>query len=365
MSDYLKYQIALTLVPGIGDVNGKRLVSYCGGVEAIFMESRKALEKIPGMRITTLDGIFSKDIMKRAEQEVDFVELHDIKPLFYLDEAYPKRLHECQDSPMMLYYKGNADLNKSRAVAVVGTRNITEYGRLNCENLVEDLVDDDVLLVSGLAYGVDSCAHRAAVKHHLDTVGVLGHGLHTVYPSSNRDLAKEMIQQGGLLTEYLGGVQPSKESFPRRNRIIAGMVDAVVVVESAMKGGSLITADIANSYNRDVFAYPGKTCDIFSQGCNYLIRTNRASLIENAANLRYIMRWDCTAKKKVSQVKMFRDFTDEEKAIMDVFGDDMVASLDDMIVKTEISPTKLASLLLTLEFDGVLMALPGKRFQRV
>ena len=361
----LQSQIALTLLPGIGDISGKKFVHYCGSAEAIFKETRKSLEKITGMREASIEAICKpKEYLKRAEEEIEFMEKNGIRPLFFLDADYPRRLLQCDDSPMMLYYKGAANLNANRVVAIVGTRNITEYGKENCQQLVEDLKDDNVLVVSGLAYGVDTAAHKAAVKNDIPTVGVMGCGMQQVYPAANKKLANDMIEQGGgVLTECMSGTQPDRENFPRRNRIIAGMADAVVVIESAMKGGSLITADLANSYSRDVFAYPGRVMDLYSQGCNYLIRTNRAHMMESVLNLRYVMRWD-SAFKSEKQTALFREFTDEEKIIMDCFGSNAVVGLDDIIVKSELPTTKIAALLLNLEFDGVLMALPGKRYQK-
>ena len=364
MENQLLYQIAITLIPGIGDISGKKFIAYCGDAEAVFKEKRKSLEKINGMREVTIDALSNpKEILKRAEQEVDFIERNTIQPLFYQDKSYPQRLLQCDDSPMMLYYKGNANLNSSRVVAIVGTRNVTEYGKENCTNLVNELVDEQVLVVSGLAYGVDTIAHRTAVKVGIPTVGVLGNGFQQIYPATNKKLAMEMLQNGGLLTECLSGTLPDRENFPRRNRIIAGMADAVIVIESALKGGSLITADIANSYNRDVLAYPGRVTDLYSQGCNYLIRTNRAHLMESVANLRYVMRWERRHPEK-RQTTIFREFTEEEQLIMNCFDGQSIVNLDDLIVKTDLPTTKLASLLLNLEFDGILMALPGKRYQR-
>ena len=360
----LQYQIALTLLPGIGDISGKKFVHYCGSAEAVFKETRKSLEKINGMREASIEAICNpKEYLKRAEEEIAFIEKNDVRPIFFLDSDYPRRLLQCDDGPMMLYYKGVANLNANRVVAIVGTRNITDYGKENCNQLVEDLKADDVLIVSGLAYGVDTCAHKASVKNGIPTVGVMGSGMQMIYPSTNRKLAEEMLAQGGILTECLSGTQPDRENFPRRNRIIAGMADAVVVIESALKGGSLITADIANSYSRDVFAYPGRVMDLYSQGCNYLIRTNRAHLMESVLNLRYVMRWDSETKAE-KQTAMFREFSDEERLIMDCFGTSTTVGLDDIIVKTELPTTKIAALLLNLEFDGVLMALPGKRYQK-
>ena len=365
MEQQLIYQIAMTLIPGIGDISGKKFIAYCGSAEAVFQEKRKALEKINGMREVTIDALtHPSEMLKRAEQEVAFIEKNAIQPLFYQDEGYPRRLLQCDDAPMMLYYKGNVPLNATRVVAVVGTRNISDYGKKCCSELVNDLVDDGVLVVSGLAYGVDTMAHRTAVKAGIPTVGVLGNGLQQIYPAANRKLAIEMLSNGGLLTECMSGTLPDRENFPRRNRIIAGMADAVIVVESALKGGSLITADLANTYNRDVFAFPGRVKDLYSQGCNYLIRTNRAHLIEGVAHLRYVMHWDRPASSG-HQISLFRAFSDDEKKIMECFDRQRIVRLDDLIVATDLPTTKLASLLLSLEFDGILMALPGKRYQRI
>ena len=365
MKTELIYRIASTMIPGIGDISGKRLIAYCGNAEAIFRESRQSLQKISGMREATIEALtHPKDLLLRAEQEVEFIQRNAIKPLFYLDADYPRRLLQCDDAPMMLYYNGKVNLNAARVVAIVGTRNVTDYGKENCLQLVKDLKEDNVLIVSGLAYGVDTLAHRCAVKEGIPTVGVLGNGMQQVYPAANKHLATEMLEHGGLLTECMSGTLPDRENFPRRNRIIAGMADAIVVIESAMKGGSLITADLANSYNRDVFAYPGRVMDIYSQGCNYLIRTNRAHLMESVADLRYVMRWDQRRNVEERQTTIFREYSDEEKLIMACFEQQSMVSLDELIVKTGLSTTKLASLLLSLEFDGIVRALPGKRYQR-
>lgn len=363
MTEQKLYEIALTLVPGIGYVNGKKLVAYCGGAEAVFCEKKKAIIKINGITENVVNGIFSKDVMLRAEEEMRFVEKNGIKPFFYLDIDYPKRLQHCHDSPMMLYYKGNADFNVEKVIGVVGTRNITDYGRYYTERIVEELASDNVLVISGLAYGVDAAAHRAALKYDLATVGVLGHGMQTIYPAENRNLSQKMIEKGGVLTEFVSGTKPDRENFPKRNRIVAGMVDCLVVVESALKGGAVITAEIANSYDREVFALPGRIGDIYSEGCNHLIKTNKANILTSATDIRYIMRWDVDTKVVAKQMRMFRDFSDDEKKVMNVFEKSNVVHLDDIIVGTDLSPSKIASILLSLEFDGVLTALPGKRYQ--
>lgn len=357
------YEIALTLVPGIGDVNGKKLVAYCGGAEAVFCESRKALMQIPGIGEQTVNCISSQKTMLRAESEAFFMEKNGVQPLFYLDTDYPKRLQHCHDSPMMLYYKGNADLNAARAVGIVGTRNITDYGKHVIDEIVEEMSADNILVVSGLAYGVDTMAHKSALKYDLATVGVLGHGLQIIYPADNYKLAHNMLARGGILTEFLSDTKPDRENFPKRNRIVAGMIDCLIVVESALKGGAMITAEIANSYDREVFAIPGRMGDIYSEGCNNLIKTNKANLMISAADMRYIMRWDHDAKVVAKQMRMFRDFSEDERKVLDVFGDDSTVHIDQIIVATDLTPTKIASVLLSLEFDGVVTALPGKRYQ--
>ena len=365
MTNQKLYEIALTLVPGIGDVNGKKLVAYCGGAEAVFCEKKKALSQIPGVGDYTIKSIVNQDVMNRAAEEIRFLEKNGVKALFYLDQDYPKRLQHCHDSPMMLYYKGAADLNVSKVVGVVGTRNVTDYGRCTAERIIEDLSSDNVLIISGLAYGVDSVAHRAALKYDLATVGVLGHGMQTIYPSENRKLSINMLEKGGVLTEFVSGTKPDKENFPKRNRIVAGMVDCLVVVESAVKGGAMITAEIANSYDREVFAIPGRVGDIYSEGCNQLIKINKANLLTTAADIRYVMRWDVDNKVIPRQLRMFRDFSEDEQKVMDVFAGNNLVHLDDIIVGTDLSPSKIASVLLSLEFDGVLTALPGKRYQKL
>ena len=357
------YEIAITLVTGIGDVVGKKLVAYCGGAEAVFCENKKALLQVPNITENVIKSIMSKEVMKKAEEEMLFVEKNGIKPLFYLDPQYPKRLQHCHDSPMMLYYKGEADLNVSKVVGVVGTRNISDYGKYVTERIIEDLASDDVLIISGLAYGVDAMAHRSALKYNLATVGVLGHGMQTIYPAENRKLSQKMLEKGGVLTEFVSGTKPDRENFPQRNRIVAGMVDCLLIIESALKGGAMITAEIANSYDREVFAVPGRIGDIYSEGCNHLIKINKANLMTNATDIRYVMRWDVDTKVVPKQMRLFRDFSEDEKKIMDVFGTNNIVHLDDIIVGTELSPSKIASVLLSLEFDGILTALPGKRYQ--
>ena len=305
MTDDLLYQIGISLIPGIGVVNAKKLIAYCGDAEAVFKASKKSLMKIPGMGSALANNVLNQTVLHRAEEEIKFIFQYNIKPLYYKDEAYPQRLLNCYDHPIMLYYKGNADLNEKRILAVVGTRRATTYGQNRCEEIIKGLAKKEVLVISGLAYGIDSCAHRKALYNKLPTVGVLGHGLDKLYPAQNRKLAENMLETGGLLTEYISKTIPDRENFPKRNRIVAGMSDAVLVVESDKRGGALITAEMGNSYNRDVFALPGKVGDRFSRGCNFLIKTNKAFLTESATDIAYIMGWEDREIKKKQQLELF------------------------------------------------------------
>ena len=366
MKDDLLYEVALTLVPGIGDVNGKKLVAYCGGAEAVFCEKKKVLSKIPGIGERTIDNILSQNVLARAEKELMFADKNGIRILYYLNSDYPKRLQHCYDSPIILYCKGFTDFNVDKVIGVVGTRNVTDYGKSITDKIISELLGDDVLVISGLAYGVDTCAHNAAVKNGLKTAAVLAHGFHTIYPPLNKGLAKKIVEGGGcLLTEQISGVEPDRENFPKRNRIVAGMIDCLIVVESASKGGALITAEIANTYDREVFAVPGRLCDMYSAGCNKIIKDNKANILLDVNDLRAIMRWNENKKVVPKQMKMFREFSEEEMLVMNLFEENNVVYLDKIITDTRLSPTKIASILLVLEFDGILTALPGKRYQKL
>lgn len=359
----LLYQIAVALIPGIGGVVGKKLISYCGGVEAVFKEAPRALLKIPGVGQVTVNSIISQNVMAKAEREIEFVQKNNIKTFFYTNKDYPARLLNCEDGPLLLYYKGNAHFNVKRVIAFVGTRKATNEGRVICEKFIDGLKNMDVLVVSGLAYGIDSIAHKASLSAGLKTIGVLGHGLDRIYPSQNKKLASKIIEQGGLLTEFMTKTKPDRENFPRRNRIVAGMCDAVVVVESAAKGGALITAGLGNSYNRDVFAIPGRLTDEFSIGCNRLIKTNRAALAESAEDIAYIMGWDDVKANVKSQRDMFFQLSDEQKLIYNLIKVNSEISIDKLVLKSTLSASKVASALITLEFEGLIQSLPGKMYR--
>lgn len=359
----LLYQIAITLIPGVGDVNGKKLISYCGNAEAVFRENRRALMKIPGMGMATVNSILGSKVLSRAEKEISFIERYKIRPLYYLDEAYPQRLKHCMDGPVMLYLRGNANVNAPKVLSVVGTRRASDYGRAMTEAIISGLKDSDVLVVSGLAYGIDTYAHRAALAEGLPTAGILAHGLDRIYPHANRKLAIKMQANGGLLTEFLSETNPDRENFPKRNRIVAGMADATLVIESAIRGGALITANIANSYNRDVFAVPGRTGDKYSEGCNYLIRTNKAALVESAEDINFFMQWENRHMEKGKQTRLFRDLSPEESTVMDVLKEYKEAGIDFLILQSKLSNSKIAAVLLELEFDGLVKSLPGKMYR--
>jgi DNA processing protein len=361
----LQYKIGINLIPGISDLNGKKLIAYCGGAEAVFKEKKSNLLKIPGMGEATVSKILNSGVLQRAEQELKFLDKNKIKTYYFLDDNYPERLKHCIDGPILLYYKGNANLNESRVISVVGTRKASNYGRMLCKSIIEGLKDLGILVVSGLAYGIDTYAHKEALSNRLNTVAVLAHGLDRIYPSSNRSLAEKMITQGGLLTDFISRTNPDRENFPKRNRIVAGMADAVIVIESAKKGGALITADIANSYNRDVFAIPGRTNDLFSEGCNYLIKTNRAILVNNAEDIRYFMGWDIDKAQKAVQKKLFVNLSGTDKKIVGIIEEHQKIGIDRICLLAQMPSSKVASALLNLEFDGIVECLPGKIFKLI
>jgi len=364
--DDLIYKIALTLIPGVGSVNGKSLVAYCGGVKAVFMEKKRALLKIPGIGGQTVNALTNHNVFDRAEEELAFIEKNNITSLFYLDKEYPIRLKQCHDSPIMLYYKGTADLNVPKVVAMVGTRKATEYGRDMCRKIIEGLQEHNVLIVSGLAYGIDTWSHKAAMDNAMPTVGVLGHSLDRIYPFANRSLSEKMTESGGLLCEYISNTMPDRENFPMRNRIIAGMSDAVVVVEAGLTGGALITAEIANSYNRDVFAVPGRIGDPHSEGCNKIIKINKAALLQSAKDISYLLGWDeAKVHKKNIQRQLFVNLTPDEELIVNMLKVKGDLDVDTLLIETNLLPSKAAGILLNMEFEGIIRCLPGKVYRLI
>jgi DNA processing protein len=359
----LLYQLALTLIPNIGDIQAKALINLYGDAASVFKASKKELELIDGIGSVRAGSIKAFTNFSSCETEITFIEKYKISPLFITDDNYPKRLLNCYDSPALLFYRGTADLNKNNIVSIVGTRNHSEYGRHQCEKLVEELKAEKILVISGLAFGIDTIAHKASLKNNLNTVGVLAHGLDRIYPAQNKSLAKQMTEQGGLLTDFMSGTTPDKQNFPKRNRIVAGMCDALVVIESGKKGGSLITAELANSYNKDVFALPGKITDSKSEGCNFLIKNNKASLITGASDLLELMSWVPREKmQKKKQRELFIELTPDEKIVVDILQQQDTIAIDELYFKAGMSSSAVAAALLMLEMQGIVLTLPGKMY---
>lgn len=368
MNNELVYQVGLTLIEGIGDVNAKSLLAYCGSAKEVFSQKKAHLVKVPGIGEYLAKSIAnSKGVLKRAEEEVKFIEKCKITPLFFNDDHYPVRLKYCSDSPVLLYYKGNADLNRDRIIGIVGTRKPSEYGKEKTCELVRDLRSSNAIIISGLAYGVDIWAHKTAMDEGLETVGVLAHGLDRIYPQVHDKIAKRMISRGGLLTDFMSGTNPDAVNFPKRNRIVAGLCDALVVVESKRQGGSLITATIANSYNKDVFALPGRAGDPLAEGCNGLIKQNKACLIENAADLLYAMQWEEKNKKVngTKQTTLLLNLSDDEKIVLKAFDHKEQLQIDELSYATQMPISKIAAVLLQLEFSNIIKSKPGKMYERI
>ncbi|MBE7170031.1 MAG: DNA-protecting protein DprA [Williamsia sp.] len=363
MQDLL-YRIALTLVPGIGPIQARMLLQSFGEAGLIFQAKKSTLEKTEGIGSIRAANIKQFTDFKRAEKEMGFLDKYGIKPLSISDPAYPQRLLNCYDPPVLLYFKGNLNINAVKIIAVIGTRSNSAYGKQVTETLLNELVPFQVMVVSGLAYGIDALSHRAALKNGLPTIGVLAHGLDTIYPYQHYALAREMTQQGGLLTEFISATKPDRHHFPMRNRIVAGMSDAVIVIETGVKGGSMITADLANSYNKDVFAFPGKTTDPKSAGCNYLIKTNRAMLLTDAQQLIETMGWE--RKKtagKSTQKELFIQLSEEEKTVVAILQSKDAVAIDELNYRSNLSSSKVAAAILNLELQGVVMVLPGKIYR--
>ncbi len=364
MHNDLTYQISLTLVPNIGDVHAKTLINHFGDAAGVFKAKKKELENIEGIGSIRARSIKEFTNFKPAEDEIAFIQKYYIKPLFITDKDYPRRLLNCFDCPSMLYYKGSADLNTSKIISIVGTRNNNDYGKSVCEKIIADLAEQNILIISGLAFGIDSIAHKSALKNSLKTVGVLAHGLDRIYPNQNKLLARQMMENGGLITEFKSGTNPDKQNFPKRNRIVAGMSDAVIVIESGLKGGSLITAELANGYNKDVFAIPGRITDVKNEGCNYLIKNNKAALITSADDLLENMSWK--EHKKPSQKKqreLFIELTADEKIIINIIQNQPQVHIDEVYIKSGLNSSSVASALLTLEMQGVVSSMPGKLYK--
>lgn len=361
----LLHQVALTFINKIGPVLAKSMMSHFGGAEQVFKQSKTALTKAHGVGKKRMEQADFDEALKLAEKELKFIETNKVDVLTYTDARYPKRLKNCHDSPLLLYAKGNANLNTHRIISIVGTRNATDYGRNLCKQLVEELQEYNILIVSGLALGIDTAAHRESLRMNVPTVGVLGHGYDKMYPAQNRNLAEKMLDTGGLLTEYPSGTIPNRENFPSRNRIVAGMADATVVVEAGLKGGALITAEIANSYNRDVFAFPGRLGDDYSEGCNFLIRNHKAQLLTCVADLAYSLGWEKNSDLKAGneQLTLAIDLSADERAVYEIIRTHKAPlAIDDLSIKANMPVSQLAMTLLDMELQGFIRSLPGKSY---
>ncbi|MFL5789777.1 MAG: DNA-processing protein DprA [Flavisolibacter sp.] len=361
----LFYQLALTLVPNVGDAFAKILVKHFGNATSIFKARPNEFDKIEGLNAPAIKSLKEFRDFELAEKELAFIEKYKIQTLFLTDKDYPQRLLNCYDSPSLLFYKGSADLNASKIIAIVGTRSYSEYGKQFTESLVKDLAEQNILIVSGLAYGIDAIAHRASIKNGIPTVGVVGHGLDMIYPPENAKLAKDMVRDsGGILSEFFSGTLPDKHHFPLRNRIVAGMCDATIVIETPIKGGSMITAKLADSYNHDVFAVPGRATDKLSSGCNHLIKHNKAILLTNADDLLEIMGWKEKKKTKTKQQReLFIELTPEEKIIIQLLQEKDAMHIDEINIRSGLSSSTTASVILNLELQNIITTLPGKLYQ--
>lgn len=364
MDKDILYQIALTIVPQIGDVHAATLLQHFEFAEDIFLARKTDLDKIPGIGTVRAKSIKTFNDFKKAEAEILFLEKYKIQALTRNHAGYPKRLLHCYDAPSVLYYKGKADLNSGRILSVIGTRKHTEYGKEITESIIQELAEYNVVIVSGLAYGIDADAHKAAMKHALPTIGVLAHGLDRIYPPSHASLAKEMAATGGLLTDFMSGTKPDKQNFPKRNRIVAGMADATLVIETGLEGGSIITAELANNYNKDVFAVPGKITDHKSAGCNYLIKTNKAALVTSGTDILDLMNWSNVPSQKVARQKqLFIDLSAEEQQIIKMLEEKITMHIDEINLGCDLSSSAIAGAILNLELKGAISSLPGKMYK--
>jgi DNA processing protein len=361
--DELFYQIALTLVPGIGPRLAKHIISHCFKAKAIFNEKIKNLIQIEGISYNLAKRINGFKNFIQAEKEVKFIQKHSISTRFYQDEDYPFRLKFCNDAPILLFGKGNIEWNPKRSLSIVGTRRASSYGKAQCNSIIQDLKNSKISIISGMAYGIDICAHRAAVQHSISTVAVVAHGLDRLYPAVHRNTLVEMMENGGVITEFCSGTKPDRENFPKRNRIIAGLSDATLVIESGAKGGSMITAEIAASYNRDVFAVPGNNGSPLSEGCNYLIHCQKAGLIRHAADILKVMNWVDKKKPTTRQTSLFVDLEEEEKSLVRILHNSGTSTIDDISLQMQIPVSTTSVLLLNLEFKGMVQSLPGKVYQ--
>lgn len=365
-NDTLLYYLALQSAEGIGDINAKKLIAHCGSAQEVLKEKPRNLEKINGIGGYIIKGLQNASLLSNAEKELDFINNNNIEAVTYDEDNYPEKLKHCIDGPIIIFQKGKIEVRDQRIISIVGTRMITNYGKSFLEEFFVELKKYDPLIVSGLAYGVDIFAHQQAIKNNLQTIAVLAHGLDEIYPKIHQNEALKMQENGGLFTEFWSNTNPDRENFVKRNRIVAGVSDATIVIESAEKGGSLITAGIANSYNRDVFAVPGRTSDVYSKGCNHLIKTNQAVLINSVKDLAYFLNWELEEKsKKPIQRQLFVELNEQEAIIYDYLLKEGKQNLDNIALHCKYPIHRTATVLLNLELKGVTKPMPGKIFEAV
>jgi DNA processing protein len=363
-SELLKYYIAIELIPNVGSITAKKLIACCGGVEAVFTEKKSALGKIVGIGEILVHSILSHrdEALKIAEKEIVFIEKNNVQAFVYTEKNYPKRLLACDDSPVVFFSKGDVDFNASKVLSVVGTRKATDYGIELCKKIIADLsVAHKPVIVSGLAYGIDVCAHKAALQNGLKTIAVMGTGLNTIYPAQHRNIANMIIRQGAVISDFTSQATLDRSNFLSRNRIIAGLADATIVVESGKKGGALVTADIAASYNRDVLTFPARVGDEFSAGCNWLIKTNKAALIEDVNDIEYVLGWK-TKPNETKQLPLFTNLDEKELSIIEHLKKTDTDTIDNISNETKTPMAQLSAILLALEFGGYVKSLPGKSY---
>jgi DNA processing protein len=361
----LFYLLALQRVEGVGDIMAKKLLTHCGSAEAVFKTKTAQLAAIDGVGSMLLRNLKSQAIFDKANAELAFIRTNEINVAHFQGENYPERLKHCIDGPLLLFTSGQINLKNRRIISIVGTRQITSYGTEFCRKLIEDLAPLDPVIVSGFAYGVDIVAHQMAMDHNLQTIGVVAHGLNQIYPKTHKKYVAKVEENGGFITEFWSTSNPDKENFVRRNRIVAGMSEATIVIESADRGGSLITANMANDYNRDVFAVPGRVTDKYSQGCNNLIKTQKANVLTSAADLVYILNWDIQKESKPVQKQLFVTLDDDEQKVYDYLLKTGKELMDIIALRCEFPIYKISGMLLNMELKGVIRPLPGKLFEAI
>lgn len=357
------YQIALLNLPNVGPRIARKMIHHFGSAEQIFRASKKDLLELGAVGSEILQQGTDASI-RFAEGQMNFCEEVGAQVLSFYSNSYPDKLKECFDAPLILYQKGNCSLNRNKMVAIVGTRDCSSYGKSFCKELVVELQKYEISIVSGLAYGIDACAHQSACDNGVLNHAVVAHGLDRVYPASHSGLAKQILKKGSIITEFATGTQPDRENFPKRNRIVAGMVDAVVVIESSIRGGSMITARLGNDYNRDVFAVPGRVSDKRSEGCNYLISNHQAHLLSDPAELVNAMNWQTSSARKEEVSTQPIDLTEAEAKVWQVIGSDLL-SIDQIAHESGLSVSEISVQLLMLEMKGCVEQFPGKKYKRV